>query len=202
MATSRQQLVQQPRSGARPLTGTAAPKPAAAKKKPRTPAATRKPRPPAGTAARAPRRQAKTAPPPPTTPQPSVYTTMPNINRTQPLPAPAPASPAAAPAAAASPAPAPRRDFGGSDSAGLVLALFAYPLAVNLLQGGPSRMWAWVKAKWLNQPYAAAATSGPGRSAGGNSTGVQAPQQQVPLPGGGTVTGSSTLGITGTTRRP
>lgn len=41
------------------------------------------------------------------------------------------------------------------DGAGLALALFGYPLAVNLLLGGPARMWGWVRAKWVNQPYAA-----------------------------------------------
>lgn len=44
------------------------------------------------------------------------------------------------------------------DGAGLALALFGYPLAVNLLLGGPARMWGWVRAKWVNQPYA----EGPG----------------------------------------
>lgn len=39
------------------------------------------------------------------------------------------------------------------EGAGAFLALFAYPLAVNLLKGGPPRMWGWVRAKWINQPY-------------------------------------------------
>src|SRR5579859_7896487 len=49
--------------------------------------------------------------------------------------------------------------------AGLLVALFAWPLGVNLLRGGPPRMWGWIKAKFINQPYTgvapAAAAAGP-----------------------------------------
>ena len=40
------------------------------------------------------------------------------------------------------------------DGAGAFLAVFAYPLFLNLLKGGPAQMWGWVRAKWTNQPYA------------------------------------------------
>lgn len=41
-----------------------------------------------------------------------------------------------------------------------MLALFAYPLLVNLLKGGPAQMWGWVAAKWANKPYGAATGAG------------------------------------------
>jgi hypothetical protein len=44
----------------------------------------------------------------------------------------------------------------GQEGAGVLLALFAYPLLANLLRGGPPQMWGWVKAKWVNEPYAGA----------------------------------------------
>src|SRR5258708_29780017 len=64
---------------------------------------------------------------------------------------PAPAAPAAAPGRAAG-----RVSTVTSQGGGLVLALVAYPLGLNLLKGRPARMWAWVKAKWVNQPLGAA----------------------------------------------
>ena len=36
------------------------------------------------------------------------------------------------------------------EPAGWLVALFAYPLAVNLLKGGPKQMWAWIDAKFTN----------------------------------------------------
>lgn len=50
-------------------------------------------------------------------------------------------------------------------ASGLVVAMFAYPLVLHLLLGGPGRMWGWVKAKFINQPYTAG-TAGPARKAG------------------------------------
>lgn len=47
-------------------------------------------------------------------------------------------------------------DYGG----GLVVAAFAWPLGLNLLKGGPAQMWGWVKAKFLNEPYAGSVTTG------------------------------------------
>jgi hypothetical protein len=76
-----------------------------------------------------------------------------------PAAAPAPAAAAApAPAAAAPPAPPPGRtvDF-TTQGSGAFLALFIYPLALNFLRGGQAQAWGWVKAKWINQPYGAAA---------------------------------------------
>lgn len=42
-----------------------------------------------------------------------------------------------------------------------MLALFVFPLAINLLNGGPSLMWGWVKAKWFNAPYGGQTAPGP-----------------------------------------
>lgn len=44
-----------------------------------------------------------------------------------------------------------------TEGSGAFLALFIYPLALNFLRGGQAQAWGWVKAKWLNQPYGAAA---------------------------------------------
>lgn len=119
--------------------------------------------------------------------------------------APAPAPAAAAPAAPTAPLPAaadgdgepqddepqddePRepRDY-RVEGAGALLALFAYPLAVNLLLGGPAQMWGWVKAKWVNEPYGgqASGAAGPAPSAssaaGPTRTGLP-PAQSALLP--------------------
>lgn len=45
------------------------------------------------------------------------------------------------------------------DGAGVLLALFVYPLGVHLIKGGPAEMWAWVKAKWLNDTGASSAAA-------------------------------------------
>lgn len=81
--------------------------------------------------------------------------------------------PAAAAAAGGSPpaaaaAPSPAGSSGGSSSpggfraraqahlstpSGFLVAMFIYPLAVNFIKGGPPRMWGWIKAKFINEPY-------------------------------------------------
>lgn len=64
---------------------------------------------------------------------------------------------------------APRRSRlagGTAEGAGAFLALFAYPLLANLLQGGPAQMWGWVRAKWVNQPWGGPSAPGPAPSAG------------------------------------
>lgn len=53
------------------------------------------------------------------------------------------------------------RSGAGGEGAGAFLALIAYPLLVNLLDGGPAQMWGWVKAKFINQPYGGSSSSGP-----------------------------------------
>jgi hypothetical protein len=86
----------------------------------------------------------------------------------KPAPAPGSSGSAAAPGSSSMPAapdgsgtePGPEPSPGSAtnraavEGAGAFLALFAIPLLVNLLEGGPAQMWGWVKAKWLNQPYA------------------------------------------------
>lgn len=83
---------------------------------------------------------------------------------TQQLPAAAPDEPAAPvkePAPASEPAPAPRASGGMAEQAsGALLALFAWPLLLNLVRGGPPQMWGWLKAKFINQPYGSAAPAG------------------------------------------
>ena len=53
----------------------------------------------------------------------------------------------------------------GGQGAGAFLALFAYPLLLNLLDGGPSQMWGWVQAKFVNKPFGGASNSGPSTTA-------------------------------------
>ena len=103
-----------------------------------------------------------------------------------PRPAKTPASPEPSPD---SPAPAPEQDEqqqeprgsatnrAAVEGAGAFLALFAIPLLVNLLEGGPAQMWGWVKAKWLNEPYAL----GPAPSSGGKQV-YPTPTGQAPPP--------------------
>jgi hypothetical protein len=50
----------------------------------------------------------------------------------------------------------------GADGAGAVLALFAYPLLINALKGGPAQAKGWVAAKFINQPYGGPGPGGPG----------------------------------------
>lgn len=64
----------------------------------------------------------------------------------------------------------------------MFLALFAYPLLVNLLTGGPAQMWGWVKAKWLNQPYGGTSNSGPTAAAGSPAPMVFAPGHSQVIP--------------------
>lgn len=40
-------------------------------------------------------------------------------------------------------------------SAGLVLGFIAYSAAIQLFQGGPARLSGWIKAKLINEPWAA-----------------------------------------------
>jgi hypothetical protein len=47
-----------------------------------------------------------------------------------------------------------------SEGAGAMLAVFLYPLLINLLNGGPPQMWGWVKAKFINEPYGGATPAG------------------------------------------
>lgn len=47
-----------------------------------------------------------------------------------------------------------------TEGSGAFLVLFAYPLAFNLVRGGPAGMKAWVKAKFINQPQAADVMAG------------------------------------------
>lgn len=61
----------------------------------------------------------------------------------------------------------------GQEGAGALLALFAYPMFIALLRGGPPAMWAWVRAKWANQ----ATGTGPTGASGGTSNEVTAIQQ-------------------------
>jgi hypothetical protein len=63
----------------------------------------------------------------------------------------------ASPSAGAAPGPARGRASFGSEGAGAFLALLVYPLVVNFLIGGRARAFGWVKAKWVNEPYGAAA---------------------------------------------
>lgn len=64
-----------------------------------------------------------------------------------------------APSSASSP-----RSF-GTDGAGAFLALVIYPLIINFLQGGTAQMLGWVKAKWVNEPYAGRAPASFGNQA-------------------------------------
>lgn len=111
-----------------------------------------------------------------------------------PAPLSAPQKPAAAPAqpTAAAPAAQPPQDrqsalaarFRGrgvaGEGAGAVLALFAYPLLVNGLRGGPAQAKGWLAAKFINQPY------GGGRAGGGRApSGSGAPPPAPRRPGTG-----------------
>jgi hypothetical protein len=96
-----------------------------------------------------------------------------------------PARTGTAPQQPQQPAAAAPRDFSaGTEGAGALLALFLYPLAVNLLNGGPAQMWGWVKAKWLNQPYGAgpAGRPPPPAPATGVPAGLAGPPN-LPAPG-------------------
>ncbi len=48
-----------------------------------------------------------------------------------------------------------------AEGAGGLLALFAYPIGLNLIRGGPAQAWGWVRAKWFNEPYAPPARGKP-----------------------------------------
>jgi hypothetical protein len=103
--------------------------------------------------------------------------------------APAPGPPAAA--APAAPAAASGQQSGGglaaryaarpkgADGAGAILALFAYPLLVAALKGGPAAAKGWLAAKFINQPYQAA---GPGSHKGKTPRPVTRPPRR-PGPG-------------------
>lgn len=70
----------------------------------------------------------------------------------------------------------------GQQAGGAVLALFLWPMVWNLVQGGPGQMWGWIKAKWINEPYA----GGPGIA-----TGAPVRQSQPPTaPGDVRTTGT------------
>lgn len=90
---------------------------------------------------------------------------------TRPLPAVGDEDQEAAPEPAPAAAPARSVNF-GSEGSGVFLALFIYPIAINFLKGGQAQAWGWVKAKWLNQPYGTAA---PAKSGGGGGSNLSAP---------------------------
>lgn len=52
-------------------------------------------------------------------------------------------------------------------SAGLVLGFLAYSAAIQIFQGGPARLSGWLKAKLINEPWAAQVNTA---SASGSST--------------------------------
>lgn len=169
---SRGDLLDDPRSGARPLSGKA-----------------RQGRPPRDQATRdalaakrpanapAPGTRAKKAParkPPPRRPRSATAT----ATTTAPLPV------AGSEPASSSTAPVPDpgnqapsggggRASWGTEGSGAFLALFVYPLVLNFLRGGQARAWGWVKAKWVNQPYGAAA---PASTKPGGSASLSAPR--------------------------
>lgn len=163
MAASRDELLDDPRSGARPLGGgarqsrpprdqgtrddlaRARKRPANSTAQPRAAAPARRPRP--APAARKPR---ETAP------------------ATRPLPAVVDEDQDQAPAAEPPAAPARTVNF-GNEGSGAFLALFIYPLVINFLRGGQAQAWGWVKAKWINQPYGAAAPAKSSSSSAGSS---------------------------------
>lgn len=60
----------------------------------------------------------------------------------------------------------------GTEGSGAFLAFFIYPLVLNFLRGGQGRAWGWVKAKWVNEPYGAAA---PASASSGGSANLSAP---------------------------
>lgn len=98
-----------------------------------------------------------------------------------PAPSPAPAAPAAAPApvpADDSTGPAASRGGGrrlSNEGSGALLAFLLYPLLVNGLRGGPAQAKGWLAAKFVNAPYGGPA---PARKK------QQKPNPQ-PKPGGG-----------------
>lgn len=118
--------------------------------------------------------------PPPTGQTAAAAATLPLPAAAAAAPSPAPSSSATAAAAPAAPSssssPAAARSF-GVEGAGAFLALFCYPMLVNLLSGGPAQMWGWIRAKWINQPYGAVSSAGPTATAG---------QQTVFLPAAAT----------------
>lgn len=66
----------------------------------------------------------------------------------------------------AGPQPGPRtqaaREGGPALSAGLVLGLIAYSMAIQVFKGGPSQLGGWIKAKLINEPWGPAAAAGGG----------------------------------------
>lgn len=95
----------------------------------------------------------------------------------------------------------------------MVLALFAYPLLVNLLNGGPSLMWQWVKAKWVNAGAPAvgssSSSSGPTPTSAGYYSGGSTQQTTAPTGGlfgylndfgGGGATPTNNNSVSGSTR--
>jgi hypothetical protein len=71
-----------------------------------------------------------------------------------------------------------QRVIGGPS--GAILAMFLYPMGFALLKGGPDRMWGWIKAKFFNEPYSAAAGPAPGAGAGSGRNPV--PRIHAPSP--------------------
>ncbi len=76
-------------------------------------------------------------------------------------------------------APSTSSGFDAGDAGGfLLVALFLWPIGINLLRGGPAQATAWLAAKFVNKP--AAASSGTGSFGPPPSGGGQVGQ----LPGG------------------
>ncbi len=150
---TRDELVNQPRSGVREGAARGGPV------TPPPPASS-----PAGQAAKASASRRRRAggpgrpPPPPASASPAR-----KPPGTPPRAGPAsPARPAAAPGAGPR-GKAPRASTASAEGAGGLLALFAYPVLMNLLRGGPAQARGWFAAKFFNEPYN---PPGPARSTG------------------------------------
>jgi hypothetical protein len=71
-------------------------------------------------------------------------------------------------ARAASP-PAQRINTASNDVAGGLLALFLYPIGLNLVLGGPSQAAGWIRAKFINEPFGKPVAARGGTGAGGKT---------------------------------
>ena len=67
---------------------------------------------------------------------------------------------------------------------GAVLALFLWPLILNLVRGGTGQMWGWVKAKFVNEPYSPGGNPAPASSNTISVPSLTAAQQQQLLTSG------------------
>ena len=91
----------------------------------------------------------------------------------------------------------------GGDGGGLLLAVFAYPLVLTVLQHGPAGIGSWLRAKFLNDETSQAASTNPfGAGGGTNPYGVGGQGQSTNPNGPGYTNPNAKPGEPGSGRFP